>query len=216
MATIGIIVGIFAGAFGLGFSGAVPLGPMFAATVIHARQRGWRAGTLVSLGHGFLELLVVLVIVFGAGRLLVHPAALRTVAVAGGVFLLFTGLRTIAKSHTSPGLEEVRREGVARWWSPVLAGVWSSISQPYFPIWWGVVGATAVVATMDRVGLGGVVAFYLGHVLADVTWFTLVAGAVGAGRGMLSEAAFGRLLQACGVLLAGFGLAFVAAGLLVF
>ena len=97
----------------------------------------------------------------------------------------------------------------------VLAGVWTSISQPYFLIWWAAVGSAMAVAAMEKVGYWGVATFYVGHVLADATWFIFVAATVGAGRRALSETGLRRLHALCGVLLAAFGLAFVAGGVFV-
>jgi threonine/homoserine/homoserine lactone efflux protein len=90
--------------------------------------------------------------------------------------------------------------------------VWTSATQPYWFIWWAFVGASLVYYAFGKAGVVGVGAFYVGHVLADFVWFTLVAAAVGAGRKVLSQGAFRKLFVACGAMLLGFGLFFVAAG----
>jgi threonine/homoserine/homoserine lactone efflux protein len=100
----------------------------------------------------------------------------------------------------------------AGWWQPFLAGVWTSVTQPYWFIWWASLGASAVYAASGKAGIAGVGAFYVGHVLADLIWFTFVAAGVGAGRRVLSEAAFRKLFVACGAIMLGFGLLFVAVG----
>lgn len=56
-------------------------------------------------------------------------------------------------------------------------------------------------------------AFFLtGHVLADLAWYSLVAGAVAAGRRFLSPALYGALIGACGALLVTLGCLFAYAG----
>ncbi len=208
---------IFGLSLGLGLTGAVYPGPMFAATVMHSRRWGWRSGVLVSTGHGLLELALLVAIVAGAGTVLRHPAVARSVAVAGGLFLVALGVMATARPPAPPSTDADTGEAgpgmlSGGWWRPFLAGVWTSASQPYWFIWWAFVGATAVQRASGEAGATGVGAFYVGHVLADFAWFTFVAAAVGAGRKVLSENAFRKLFVACGVMLLGFGLFFVVAG----
>jgi len=203
--------------FTFGLTGAILPGPMLAATVMHARRWGWRSGVLVSMGHGLLELALVVAILFGAGAALKHPAIARTISVAGGVFLVTLGAIAIVRPPAPPatGARPDEAEGgilQEGWWRPFLAGVWTSATQPYWYIWWAFVGVTLVGYSSGRAGVVGAGTFYVGHVLADVVWFTFVAVAVGAGRKVFSDNVFRKLFIACGAALLGFGLVFVAAG----
>jgi len=203
--------------FALGLTGAILPGPMLAATVMHARRWGWRSGVLVSMGHGLLELVLVVAILFGAGAALKHPAIARSISVAGGVFLVTLGTIATVRPPAPPATEArpdeagggILQEG---WWRPFLAGMWTSATQPYWYIWWAFAGVTLVGYSSGRAGALGAGTFYVGHVLADVVWFTFVAAAVGAGRRIFSDNVFRRLFIACGAALLGFGLVFVAAG----
>lgn len=201
----------------LGFTGAVFPGPMFAATVRHARKWGWRSGVLVTCGHGLLELALLIVIVSGAGAALRHPAVARSIAVAGGLFLIVLGIMAMARPPEPPSTgadADTTAAGMlsAGWWRPFIAGIWTSVTQPYWFIWWASLGASAVYAASGEAGPVGVGAFYVGHILADFIWFTFVAAAVGAGRRVLTESIFKKLFIACGAMMLGFGLLFVVAG----
>ena len=52
------------GSFMIGFSGAMMPGPMLGVTIDGSLKRGFLAGPLVVLGHGILELLLVIVMAF--------------------------------------------------------------------------------------------------------------------------------------------------------
>jgi hypothetical protein len=46
--------------------------------------------------------------------------------------------------------------------------------------------------------------FYLGHILADFAWYSMVSGAVAQGRRFLSDGLYRGFLVGCGVFLVGF------------
>jgi len=71
----------------ISLSGVMAPGPVTAAAIaIGARSR--HAGALIAFGHGAVELPLIILIVFGAGRLLKLPAAQIVIGLAGGAFLL--------------------------------------------------------------------------------------------------------------------------------
>jgi threonine/homoserine/homoserine lactone efflux protein len=208
------VLGIFGGAFVVGFSGAVVPGPMFAATVMHARSRGWFAGVLVSSGHALAEVPMVVAIALGAGVAFRNPIAARAVALAGGAVLVVMGALSALRPPGSPRADSPSEAASAEGWlPPLIAGAWTSVSQPFWFIWWATVGASWVMLALAQSGPAGAGAFYVGHVLSDFVWFTFVAAAVGAGRKIIPPAAFRVILKVCAVALVAFGLFFVSLGL---
>lgn len=208
------VLGIFGGAFALGFSGAVFPGPMFAATVMHARSRGWLAGVLVAGGHALAELPMVVAIALGAGIAFANPVVARTIAVVGGAVLVAMGTVSAVRPPGSAEAGAPGTSGLARGrLGPFLAGVWTSVSQPFWFIWWAA-AAPGVMFALSQSGPPGAGAFYVGHVLSDFVWFTFVAAAVAAGRRIVPPRVFRVILRACGVALVAFGLLFVLLGLL--
>lgn len=60
-----VLWGIFFSSFLIGFSGAMMPGPMLGVTISGSLKRGWIAGPLVVLGHGILELMLVIAMISG-------------------------------------------------------------------------------------------------------------------------------------------------------
>jgi len=86
----------------------------------------------------------------------------------------------------------------------VLAGVFATVSGPYWILWWATVGLS-YLSLADPLGAAGVGAFYLGHIGADFAWYAVVAAAVAGGRRLLTVTGYRWLLGACGLCLLGLG-----------
>ena len=99
--------------------------------------------------------------------------------------------------------------------NPVVAGVLMSAANPYWLIWWLTIGLGYVMFS-GQYGVAGVALFYLGHILADFAWYTLVSGAVAQGRRFLSDGLYRGFLAGCGVFLVGFGGYFAVQGVRLF
>lgn len=57
--------------------------------------------------------------------------------------------------------------------TPVVLGVLVSLSNPFWFIWWVTVGAAFIVRSFD-LGVHGITAFYLGHILACAVFIALL------------------------------------------
>ena len=60
-----VLWGIFISAFLIGFSGAMMPWPMLGVTIDGSLKKGWTAGPLTVLGHGILELILIIIMIFG-------------------------------------------------------------------------------------------------------------------------------------------------------
>lgn len=202
---------IFLGSFVIGFSGAMMPGPMLTVTIREAARTGFWAGPLVVLGHGLLELSLVAGLVGGLGAVVSRPTFLGAVGLLGGAVLLWMaasmlwGLRTLSLSLEA-GQERRRRGG------PVLAGVVTSLSNPYWTLWWATVGLSYVTLTAGT-GWRGPAVFFAGHILSDLVWYSLVAAVLHLGRRLLTDRVYRALVGACAVFLLYFGGLFVRSGL---
>ena len=78
---------------------------------------------------------------------------------------------------------------------PVVHGAAVSLANPYWLLWWVTIGA-ALVAKGLALGPAGVVAFFIGHELADLAWYAAVIFAVSSGRHLLSPKVY-RVVMAC-------------------
>jgi len=188
-------------------------GPMLAVVLAESPRQGVRTGPLAVLGHGLLELALLAAIVVGLGPLLEDPTVRTTVALVGGAMLLWTAvsmLRFVARNRDGVDWRGDERRGSG--WRTVFAGAWTSLANPYFVIWWATIGL-GLLTKAYALGVAGLVAFYLGHILGDLTWYTAVSGAVSAGRRLLTPRRYLMLLGASATLLVAMAVWFIVSGL---
>ncbi len=173
---------IFFSSLLIAYSGALMPGPMLTVVVTETPRQGAKAGPLVVLGHAILELLLLALLILGLGPILERPAVQAILAVVGGLMLLATAaVMLIAVVRGRVVLEIEPDARTARHARTVLSGVISSLSNPYWIIWWATIGLSLVTKAY-ALGLLGVGAFYIGHILGDLTWYTAVSGIMAAGR----------------------------------
>ncbi len=123
------IIAFLAQAVFVSFSGVLAPGPVTAATLgLGARRR--HAGALVAVGHGIVELPLMVLIVQGVGAVFERPWVKAGIGLAGGAMLIVMGVgmllqarRPVAVSAAAP------RRG------PVLTGIILSAGNPYFLLW---------------------------------------------------------------------------------
>jgi len=190
--------------FLVGLTGALAPGPTLVATINASLKGGWSAGPRVTLGHAAVELLMVFLII--AGMSVVIGEYSWVIAGVGGIALLVFGGMTVCEARCArvdftEGPEEISQ--------PFLAGVITSISNPYFWIWWFTVGSALLIGAYTG-GLVLAIAFILGHWAADLGWFTLVSVSVHRGRFIFSEKAYRWILGMCGIFLILFGIYYLS------
>lgn len=187
-------------------------GPLTIASLGEGARRGFWMGPLLVLGHALAELAVVVALLIGLGSFLSQPLWAGAVGVLGGAFLLWMGYDLI-KSAFKGGVSLDGSEtpgGIARF-GPVPEGILASVSNPYWFLWWATVGA-GYVAFALRWGTWGLAAFFVGHILADLIWNSLISLAAHRGRTLLKEAVYRGILGICGVALAGLSVYFLVSG----
>jgi len=195
-----LLAGVPVTSFIVALSGALMPGPLLTLTVGEAARRGFWAGPLIIVGHALLELGLVLLILAGVGVWLHRPLVLGLVGVGGAAMMVWMGLGLLRSSRHSH--LEFNPQG-ASGLNPVMAGVLMSAANPYWLIWWLTIGLGYVMFSM-KYGWLGVVLFFVGHILADFTWYTLVSGAVAQGRRLISDRIYQGFLAGCGVFLFAF------------
>lgn len=198
----------------VGYSGAASPGPVTMMTVAASAQVGWRAGPLIATGHSLLELGLVAGLAVGLGAALQHTWLTATVSVAGGAMLLWMAWTTLRSVRMASRLALTPEVPAARTWRQLLvAGVALSLANPFWLLWWITVGATYVLAALRQASLLGLAAFYVGHILADYSWGTVVSVLVHTGHRWLGGRPYQALVAVCGVVLGGLGVLFLVTGL---
>ncbi|NYB52058.1 MAG: LysE family transporter [Methanobacteriaceae archaeon] len=195
-----------AASFWVGLSGAMVPGPMLTVTISDSLKKGFRAGPLVVLGHLMAEITLMILLVLGLGWVIRSDMATMLIGGIGGIMLIYIGY-TIAKS---PLPSEIPGEGkpVEKRGS-VLSGIITSISNPYFYLWWATVGWAFMLKGIELAGIIGVLSFLTGHWGADLAWYSLVSFFTGKGRHILPGKRYRIMMIICGVFLVLLGFYFI-------
>lgn len=205
------LAGIGFQAFITGFSGAAMPGPVLAAAIVLAVSQGFWAGPLLVFGHFLLEIALVLAIAAGLHRFLSRPDAplVRGIGLVGGAVLLVMAWSMFRD------LPQLSLTGVAATpvpYGPVAAGFLFSAANPYFWIWWATIGLGLLTEALARRGRAGLAAFYSGHILADLAWYSLVTLLLDTGRSLIGDGTYRLLIGCCAMMLVVFGARFVVLG----
>jgi len=203
-----ILAGVPVTSFVVALSGALMPGPLLTITVGEATRRGFWAGPLIILGHGLLELALVLLLLAGVGSWLNRPLILGSVGVLGGGMLAWMGLGLLRASRTGRLIfESAKTSGI----HPVWTGILMSLANPYWLIWWLTIGLGYVLFA-SKYGLPGVLLFFGGHILADLAWYSLVSATVAWGRSFFTDGLYRGFLAGCGCFLFLFSCYFAIQG----
>ena len=236
------LAAIFVTSFGVGFTGALMPGPLTTVAVRESMQRGFWAGPLLAAGHSLIELALVIALALGLSRFLTEEPVKAGVGIAGGLFLLWMGVH-IVTSRAEPPLVVERPPpsdgpGAAydgswrRRWLRSLAGgesaskslprmaavvmsaaILVSVLNPAWIAWWASVGSAFISQSLEQ-GAAGVASFYVGHILSDILWLSLLAFVLASGRRVMSGGVYRGVLVVCGLFLLGLGTYFLASGLM--
>ncbi|MCU0916625.1 MAG: LysE family translocator [Planctomycetes bacterium] len=187
----------------ISLSGVLAPGPVTAAAIgMGARNRF--AGVLMALGHGVVEFPLMVLLIFGVGRLLTQPAVSAAIGLVGGGFLILMGVQMLQ------GLGHIEvQAGPATRSGPLTTGILLSAGNPYFLIWWATVGLT-LITTAQGFGLWAFVLFALTHWLCDLVWLTILSWASFKGSAILGPGRQRIVLAVCALVMVGFGLYFIA------
>ena len=207
------VVVIFFSSMVIAYSGALMPGPMLAVVVAETPRQGAIAGPLVVLGHSLLELVLLAAIVVGLGPVLEREGVQATLSIVGGAMLAVTGVSmVVAAARDRVHLEwdaESAGPGRAR---TIVGGAVSSLANPYWTIWWVTIGL-GLLTKAYALGVAGVAAFYVGHILGDLTWYSAVSGAISAGRRWITEKGYRVMVAVAAAFLLLLAAWFIASGL---
>jgi threonine/homoserine/homoserine lactone efflux protein len=205
---------IFVSSFIIALSGALMPGPLLAVTIRHASRQGFTAAPLLVLGHAILEAGLLSLLLFGLVEWIRGDMAAAVIALVGSVMLAWMAAgmaREVRTLRFEPGAERAAgaEPGAASggWLRPVIDGIVTSASNPYWSLWWATIGLGYLLVARGR-GAAGVAAFFAGHILADAAWYLFVGSAVSAGRGWFTDRAYRVVVGACAAFLAFFAVSF--------
>ena len=185
------------GAIVISLSGVLAPGPVTAVTIGKGNDSP-HSGAWIAVGHGIVEVPLMILLALGIGRFLASAWLKTTLGVLGGLFLIFMAvglLRGIRGQTSNPS----RFSG-----SPILAGILLSLSSPFFFMWWATIGAALILQSW-AFGIVGFIALCASHWLCDFIWSYFLSALSFAGGQF-----FGRRFQqvvfgVCGMALLVFG-----------
>ena len=185
----------------ISLTGVMMPGPVTAVTVSKGAQRKG-AGALIAIGHGLIEIPLMLLIYFGLASFLNLTEVKISVGLAGGAVLIWMALNML---RNRPSVFSEQKE-LAH--SSVVAGVATTAANSYFFIWWATVGAALLVSARDF-GSAGVAALGVTHWLCDFAWLYLISWAVFKSRRLWTQRVNMVVFGVCSAILAGFGAWFI-------
>ena len=193
--------GLFFTSFIVAFSGALMPGPLLTATVSESSRYGPKAGPLLMVGHGILEILLVVLLFLGLAPFLTAPKVTAAVSLIGSAILLwlaFGMFRSLPSLSINAKTDSKHGRGRL-----ITSGILISLSNPYWTIWWATIGL-AYILQAKKLGVTGIVVFFIGHILADLVWYTIVSFTVGKGRKFFTPRVYKGIVGVCAAFLALF------------
>ncbi len=197
--------------FLIALSGAMMPGPLLTATIGETLARGPLAGPLLMVGHGLLELALVVALCFGLAPFLTGTHVVGLVSVIGAVvltWLAYSMFRSLPALSMDLGETGPMEEGP----NTILSGALLSLANPYWLVWWATIGLNYVLAS-QRFGTIGIISFFTGHIAADLVFYTSVSIGVHRGRSLMSDRIYRGVIAVCAGALACFAVVFLVHGL---
>lgn len=185
----------------ISLSGVMAPGPITAVTIGKGNESP-HAGALVALGHGIVEIPLMLFIFYGFGYLFQLHQTRVIIGFAGGAFLIFMAVGMFRS------VRQVQVNSRSNVHSPITAGILLSLGNPYFLIWWATVG-TALILRSGRFGTLAFFIFAFAHWSCDFLWCYFLSTVSFKGRQFLGLRFQKIVFTICGVVLLFFGVKFI-------
>ncbi|MFZ9024469.1 MAG: LysE family transporter [Anaerohalosphaeraceae bacterium] len=189
----------------ISLSGVMAPGAVTAATIAQGTRSRW-AGTLISVGHGIVEMPLIFLLMLGLHFFFEMDPVKIAIGILGGGFLLWMGCGMLRQTRR-PLAEQ---SGIFKS-SSIRTGMLLSATNPYFLLWWATVGLNLALKA-GGFGTLALVLFAIVHWLCDVVWLSILSFAAfytHKGAGLFSGRIQKGILACCGIALLVFGGKFI-------
>jgi len=186
----------------ISLSGVMMPGPMFAVAKSYKSQT---AGAKMALGHAIVEIPLMLLIYFGLARFFDREPVQIGLFLGGGALMIHMGIGMLRARR------QVIKKGSDLPYNSVVAGIVTSILNPFFILWWVAIGSMLAMKSLSF-GLTGFILLITIHLLCDFGWLSFVSVLVYRTKSLWHGKAQEGMLTACSFLLIGFGGWFLASG----
>jgi threonine/homoserine/homoserine lactone efflux protein len=184
----------------IGLSIAAPVGPIGLLCIRRAIAEGQRAGFICGLGAATADAVYALIGGF-AMTALAHWLVQQKpwFAVAGGAFLIYLGLRTMAAKTSCAATAKPGRSAMSAYCSTLLLTLANPMTIMFFAAVFAGLGIAAAASYSSAATLvGGVFA-------GSALWWFLLSGVAGQARRHISIAVMQTINRCCGLVIAAFG-----------
>lgn len=185
----------------ISLSGVMAPGPITAVTVSKGTKSP-HAGAIIALGHGIVEIPLMILILYGFGEILKILYIKAIIGLLGGLFLLKMGLNLLQ------GIKQAKINSSDDPHSPLMAGIILSLANPYFLIWWATIGSILIFRSITF-GLLGFVIFMILHWFCDFFWCYFLSALSFKGGQFFGKRLQQVLFAICGVFLLFFSAKFI-------
>ena len=192
----------FVAGLAVGFSVAVPLGPMGLLCIQRTLTSGMRVGICTGLGAATVNIVYGALVIVGLSRMAaVMALGSRVLSFAGGLFLLWCAARTFMRRRLAGDLQAP----VAPL-SPTMAygtAVAFNTGNPMSPVL--MIALLSPITAVSAPGLGQAAALLIGMFTAAATWWVCLSGTVTLLRSRLSPRVLEGLNQVAAAMLSLYG-----------
>ena len=185
----------------ISLSGVMAPGPITAVTVSKGTKSP-HAGAIIALGHGVVEMPLMILILYGFGEILKILYIKAIIGLLGGLFLLKMGLDLLK------GIKQAKIDSSNDPHSPLMAGIILSLANPYFLIWWATIGSILIFRSITF-GLLGFAIFMVLHWSCDFFWCYFLSALSFKGGQFFGKRLQQVLFLICGVFLLFFSSKFI-------
>lgn len=195
------LLGFLAVTVFISLSGVMMPGPVTAGTIAKGYSDKY-AGMQIAVGHGFVEFPLVGLIGFGLGSFFAYKEVMITIGLVGGVFLLYIGYNMIRLRKDVDKTEKYFP------YHPVIVGVLTTASNPYFFLWWATIGLV-LISTAISFGVMAFILFVVLHWFCDFVWDHFVSYTVFSSKRFWTEKVHHMVFGIFGALMIFFGFYFI-------
>jgi len=205
-------------------TGVMMPGPVTAAAIAKGFARKW-AGIHIALGHALVEFPTIALMALGFSAVLRDRWVNIGIGILGGAMLVFMGVSMIiSRGGVVEKLRAPRNDGkngsptakAARDpfpYHPLVAGIITTASNPYYFLWWATLGAALTLNALEF-GLAVLVVFAVLHWSIDLGWDVFLAYTVHRSRGFWNDRVYVAVFAFCGGVMVLFGIWFGASAVL--
>ncbi len=202
------LITIFFTSFIIAFSGAMMPGPLLTVTISESAKQGGWVGPKIIAGHALLEITLIIAIILGLAPLLQNETFFIAIAIIGGVIMIWMAWSMFS---SLPGLEIKNDMHAKKQNNIYLSGILMSLANPYWIIWWATIGLGYILSSM-KFGVVGIVLFFIGHILGDLVWYSVISFAIGKGRRLFTNRIYRMLVGSCATFLVVFAVWLIYSG----